>query len=56
MFYLSDVLDANAAQINGLITKTIAEDFDKELMNCCCRIAGFSSQVRKFTNVQESRF
>lgn len=46
LFYLNETLDTSAAHGNGLITKIISEDFDKELMNFCTRIAGFSSQVR----------
>lgn len=45
MFYLNETLNAAAAHSNGLITKVIADDFDKELMSCCTRIAAFSSQV-----------
>lgn len=45
MFYLNEILDANAAHNNGLITKIIADDFDKELMNYCTKVAEFSSQV-----------
>lgn len=55
MFYLNDTLDAKAAQTNGLITKIVAEDFDKELLSVCSRIASFSSQVR-LTNGHDSRF
>lgn len=45
MFYLNETLDAAAAHSNGLITKVIADDFDKELMSYCARVAAYSSQV-----------
>lgn len=45
MFYLNETMDAQAALVNGLITKITADDFDKELMSCCTTIGGFSSQV-----------
>lgn len=56
MFYLNETLDANAAHSSGLVTKIIdEEDFDKEVMSYCTKIAAFSSQV-SFTNVQMFRF
>lgn len=47
MFYLNETLDVSAAHSSGLITKIIDdEDFEKEVMSCCTKISGFSSQVR----------
>ena len=45
MFYLNETLNAETAQINGLITKIVADDFEKEVLTCCGRVAEFSSQV-----------
>lgn len=55
MFYLNETLDATAAHSNGLITKIIADDFDKDLMTCCTKIASYSSQV-SVTSAQTFHF
>lgn len=55
MFYLNETLDATTAQGHGLITEVISGDFDKEVMDRCTKIAGFSNQV-SFTTPQTCRF
>lgn len=45
MFYLKESLDAPTAESNGLVTKVVAGEFEKETVKRCEEIAEFSDQV-----------